>query len=66
MTKLETATVSNSRGSHKVTLEGKPFEVANFSPVAMARSIRRRKTPKISTIAEKKARLEAIARQRGI
>ncbi|WP_394891106.1 hypothetical protein ACG873_07225 [Mesorhizobium sp. AaZ16] len=64
MSKLERATARTNRREHTVSLNGKPFEVADFDPVAMARSIKRRKKP--ATLAEKKARVEKLARLHGL
>ena len=45
----------------RVTLGGKPFEQASTDPVKTARAIRKRKP----TLAEKKARLDVLARKHG-
>ena len=45
----------------QVTLAGKPFEQASTDPVKTARAIRKRKP----SLADKKARLDALARAHG-
>lgn len=60
---MERATEKPASRTRKVSLDGRPFPIEGpFSPVAMARAIRRRAKP---SLADKKARLDALARQHG-
>ncbi|QPC90303.1 hypothetical protein [Mesorhizobium sp. INR15] len=66
MSRIERADARTAKADHRVTLDGKPFPVAIADPIAMARAIKRRGKTKPLTLADRKARLENIARQRGI